>query len=69
MSAAPKTFVVKLCGEDEWLGCEPGWYWGELFEAEAGEVTLGDSVGPFDTAGAAAMSMTRTMVGADAGLY
>lgn len=55
-----KTWCVKFCGSDEWFGCDTGWYWGAIMEADAGEVTLGDTVGPFATAADAALDMVRT---------
>ena len=54
------TWCIKWCGPNDWQGCEPGYYWGALEDADAGEVTLGDTTGPFETAADAALNMVRT---------
>lgn len=60
-------WCVKHCDAEEWAGCEPGYYWGAIEEADAGDVTLGDTVGPFPTAADAALDMVRSWAVASAG--
>ncbi len=66
-----KDWCVKWHTGEEWLGCEAGYYWGEIdrqrmTDEESGEVLLGDTTGPFPTAADAALDMVRTWAMASA---
>lgn len=54
------TWIIKRCGPEDWLECEPGWYWGGVPNFDPDDPTLGDTVGPFPTAADAALDMVRT---------
>jgi hypothetical protein len=60
-----KDWCVKWHSSDEWFGCKPGYYWGDvdrqrMVDEKSGEVLLGNAVGPFKTAADAALDMVRT---------